>query len=742
MKSKMNFKLKNMLLGLFLVTTIIIAGCATTPGTPGTNNNGVNTVYNQDGIGDAAVKESNFKTAEEYQKFVLDHNSGSTGMNYYARGGGIMMEKAVSMDSAAAPTAASGSGSAGSIDFSGTNNQVAGVDEADMLKTDGTYIYTITDNTVFIVKSYPGKDAEVVSKIKLDNYPTSLFVDGDKLAVIGSVTQFDFLNERGFSRDQGYVFMNIYDIKDRANPKLVKELKFEGQYNDARLVGSQVYLISTFYPQYRIDYPTPLYFEGSVQKEMPVQNIHYFNIPYSNPYLVTANSINLDSMTVDDSQAITVEGYPNIYMSQDNLYITYTEYINEWEIQQKIMMDTILPKLSAEDQKYIEKVKNTDSDILSTYEKQAKILQVVERYASSLPEKERDALTEQVNLAVKKKLEEYKYMEYTIINKLSVSSGKISVEANGKVPGHILNQFSLDEFNGNLRIATTISQRWSSFIDYTATEVAAPDIAVSSGPTGSDVASGKMAVTSIMPPRDSMSQSTNNLYVLNKDLDVIGSIEGLAKGEQIYSVRFMGERAYVVTFKQVDPFFAIDLKNPTSPKVLGTLKIPGFSRYMHPYDDNIIIGIGRDATESGRQEGLKISLFDVTDVSNPKEIAKYVSDAKYAGSTAEWEHKAFLFSKDKNLLVIPVYSYDYENKGNNMNGALVFNITKNAIELRGLIDHSGDNQYGPNVERSLYIEDMLYTKSPYLLRVNALNDLSSVKNVTLSTKESSAIKVY
>jgi len=209
----------------------------------------------------------------------------------------------------------------------------------------------------------------------------------------------------------------------------------------------------------------------------------------------------------------------------------------------------------------------------------------------------------------------------------------------------------------------------------------------------------------------------------------------------------MGERAYVVTFRQIDPFFAIDLKDPFSPKVLGELKIPGFSRYLHPYDENTIIGIGRDATESGRQEGLKISLFDVTDIENPKEVAKYVSEDKYASSTVEWEHKAFLFSKEKSLLVMPIYSYSYDyfdGKENteDMNGALVFKIDKSSITLRGLIDHSGDNKYGPSVERSLYIEDMLYTKSPYLLRINELSDLSSVKNVTLSVKDTSSIPVY
>ena len=189
----------------------------------------------------------------------------------------------------------------------------------------------------------------------------------------------------------------------------------------------------------------------------------------------------------------------------------------------------------------------------------------------------------------------------------------------------------------------------------------------------------------------------------------------------------------MVTFRQVDPFFVIDLSDPANIKELGKLKIPGFSRYLHPYDENTIIGIGREATETGRTQGLKISLFDVSDVGNPKEIAKFATKEQYASSTAEFEHKAFLFSREKELLAIPAYNYDFRDSGNNYNGAMVFKITKDSIELRGIIDHStGQQYYGPLVERSLYIEELLYTKSSGLLRINKIEDLGKVKNIELS----------
>ena len=193
----------------------------------------------------------------------------------------------------------------------------------------------------------------------------------------------------------------------------------------------------------------------------------------------------------------------------------------------------------------------------------------------------------------------------------------------------------------------------------------------------------------------------------------------------------------MVTFRQVDPFFVIDLSDPANIKELGKLKIPGFSRYLHPYDENTIIGLGREATETGRQQGLKISLFDVSDVENPKETAKFAAKEQYASSTAEFEHKAFLFSREKELLAIPAYNYDFRKSGDNYNGAMVFKITKESIELRGIIDHSSGsgNYYSPQVERSLYINELLYTKSEGLLRINKIDDLSKVKNIELTGSE-------
>ena len=402
-------------------------------------------------------------------------------------------------------------------------------------------------------------------------------------------------------------YFNIYDISDRSNPILEKEYKFEGNYFNARMIDDYVYFVTRSSPQFRTNYPTPIIFEGTEARSMPAKNIYYYNIPYRNPQLATIHAINMKDSEEDiNSVAVAVESSQNMYMSQNNIFITYTEIINEYDLMKIIMKELMEPYLTDSDKELIEKIKSTDNDILSQYEKDEKIFRVYETYINYLTEDEQADMQETAEELLKKKLEEYKHLEYTIINKISTDKNKISVESNGKVPGHVINQFSMDEKDNILRIATTISRRWSS-IDYSRTE------------------------------------STNNIYTLDKNMNIIGSLEGLAETESIYSTRFIDDRLYMVTFRQVDPFFVIDLSDPTDIKELGKLKIPGFSRYLHPYDDNTIIGIGQDATATGRTKGLKISLFDVEDVQNPTEVAKYVTEERYASSTALYEHKAFLF---------------------------------------------------------------------------------------------------
>jgi len=217
----------------------------------------------------------------------------------------------------------------------------------------------------------------------------------------------------------------------------------------------------------------------------------------------------------------------------------------------------------------------------------------------------------------------------------------------------------------------------------------------------------------------------------------------------------MGKRMYLVTFVQTDPLFTIDLSDPNNPKVLGELKIPGYSNYLHPYGDDMLIGLGKDtaASEWGgvKTKGIKLSLFDVSDVANPKEVDTYVAGDAGSDSIALSDHKAFLFSKEKELLSIPAtIAEDKDGRGWGQmvfSGALVFRVDKTGFELKGKIDHSDGGKvgiqdcwwgycyYDNNVLRSLYIGDNLYTYSNKYLKANSLDDLKELKNLELKKEK-------
>jgi len=274
----------------------------------------------------------------------------------------------------------------------------------------------------------------------------------------------------------------------------------------------------------------------------------------------------------------------------------------------------------------------------------------------------------------------------TLIYRIRIENEIIKSEARGEVPGSILNQFSMDEYNGYFRLATT------AWIDGT---------------------------------------SQNNVYVLDMNLTMVGTLENIATGETIYSVRFMGDRGYIVTFRQVDPFFAIDLQNPYNPKVLGVLKIPGYSSYLHPYDERHTIGIGKDGS------ALKMSLFDVSNVTHPREIDNYQVSGRWSNSPILSDHKALLFNSSKNLLVMPIITSDYSI----WQGAYVFKVTiQEGIAFRGQITHMENTSdlgyyYYPQpyyVKRSFYIDNVLYTISDKKVMMHNLETLEEINQIELS----------
>jgi uncharacterized secreted protein with C-terminal beta-propeller domain len=287
----------------------------------------------------------------------------------------------------------------------------------------------------------------------------------------------------------------------------------------------------------------------------------------------------------------------------------------------------------------------------------------------------------------------------------------INYVSKGEVPGRLLNQFSMDESGDRFRVATT-SEFW-------------------------------------LP--NSGQNLHNNVYVLNEEMETVGSLEEVAPGESIFSARFIGDRLYLVTFERTDPFFVIDLSKD-KPKVLGELKLPGFSNYLHPYDETHIIGIGRETKENqyGGVEilGVKLALFDVADVRSPKAIDVYEIGGRGTDSEVLYDHKALLFDKSKDVLSIPVsITPGYTEPGSQNQGQYIqpkvwrgfyiFGLDpENGFKLKGKVEHFNDTDdyivYGVQGSRSFYIDDVLYTVTlNNLMKVNNLQDLNEIKQLEL-----------
>lgn len=534
-------------------------------------------------------------------------------------------------------------------DYSKTNTQVQGVDEADIVKTDGTHIYYLANEKLTIINTENASQMKEMSTIEFDETftPEELFFNNDKIIVIGTRFEYDE-REKRIGIDDDYLYPNymdktytsakIYNVKDKTNPTLERTVEVEGSYLTARMIDSNVYIASNKYMYYAYicnmykaselneDDFKPHYLDTATSNETKSIN---FDCIYYIPEFEDTNYLNIVAFNITNNQEANVESYlgagEEIYASKENLYVTKTKYDYE---------------------------KNNKTSIT------------------------------------------------TEIYKFNLNNANCTFAKAGDVPGSVLNQFSMDECNGYFRIATTDSTSWNS------------------------------------------ESNTNNLYVLNENLETIGKIEGLAKGERIYSVRFMGNRAYMVTFVETDPLFVIDLSNPTTPTVLGELKIPGYSKYLHPYDETHLIGIGEDTEvvnygygDRVVTNGMKMAMFDVTDPNNPQELYNVKIGEKGTYSELLYNHKALLFSKEKNIIAFPISITDNDYKVT-FQGAIVYGVSlEKGFELKTKISNSAtdyDRYYSRNrVERIIYIKDTLFTLSNGLIKAVDLNTFETKGSIEL-----------
>lgn len=495
----------------------------------------------------------------------------------------------------ASPQAQAAASNEASRDYSTTNVQVAGVDEADSARTDGNFVYVVANNSVYILNADPN-DARVVYKFSFgaDNYISVAGIylshDGNRLVVLGNqYVPYMYAEKLPYAMGlapyiapsiSGSSFVNVYDVSNKAAPVLARNFTITGNYVNSRMIGNYVYGVfneNAYLINDTVILPTV--YSGGQTTTIEPSEIYYNNLTDTYYSYTTIAGINLmDDAATPSELTIMMGGAGTMYVSANNIYITY-QATNYQIVPLVARSDVTGPEASATSSSNSVMVPPVAISTVSAVSWQG-----------------------------------------TAIYKVHVAEDALTFDARGNVTGNVLNQYSMDESNGYFRIATTS-------YDYVA--------------------------------GDYRSIQQNNLYVLDSSLQVVGKIEDLASGENLHAARFMGDRCYLVTFMNTDPLFVIDLSQPSNPRVLGNLTMPGYSDYLYPYDATHLIGLGKDTVEDSGTgfawyQGLKLSLFDVSDVTAPKEISRFIIGDRGTSSEALSDPKAFLFYPARNLLVLPV----------------------------------------------------------------------------------------
>ncbi len=543
----------------------------------------------------------------------------------------------------------------GSDDYSETNNQVVGVDEMDNVLTDGKYIYTINDEGVKIVLAYTVVDGpDVLSLYKTLEYtnttcdgdhfyPLGMYVDDDYLVVIGNEYTWECkeyddgedkpVEDTGYDYDVYWGASNTLKVLvyDKTNNfELQDEYTMNGYFTGTRKIDNDLYIVTNNY--------IPFYDED----------------------------INID----DYLSRYSVNGVETIASYEDIIYIegsspnSFTTFYGIDLDTKKVDMETVLG-----DSGYNLYVSNENMYLVGAVYFFWPMVDYVD-------------------------VEDPVYETETAIMKIAIDNGEVEYTNTGTVNGYTLNQFSMDEYNGYLRIATT------------------------SGWFGEDV--------------------NNRLYILDEDLNKVAVLEHLGKpGETIKATRFVGDYAYLVTFEQTDPFYVIDLSDPANPAVEGELLIPGFSTYLQPLNENYMLGIGF-GDNSGGTQGLKISIYDITDKANPVIFDEVIFDYSEFGwgySTVTYNHKDLLVSLDKGIIALPFSTYNYNENDfsySYSSGILVYNIDLvDGLTFNGFVSHGvefadEESAYDVYVYKSKFIDDYFYTISNKYVKVSTIEDTETI----------------
>ncbi len=535
----------------------------------------------------------------------------------------------------------------GAPSHTSSNVQVQGVDELDRVKTDGTYLYVATSQSVSIIKAYPANSTSLVSTIGLPDLSVlGITIAPQRLAVIGQ------------SRVNASVDLRLYNVSEPSAPSLLSSIAVGGDYVGARVSQGYFYMVVQ-QPSYAVSG------NGSVTAAYPTieqDGVSSALSPGSTYYTPNKSQISVYTMVLsmsmstgsERSVAVLTGPSSTIYVSASNIYVVYSNFY-QW---------------------YADGI---PGDVFGGAGVVTRVTGAVQQQNST-------------------------------VFRVAYSEGNITMKAVGSFPGGVLNQFSMDEYKGYFRVATSRS-------DY-----------VNGSNTRSD-----------------------DVYVLDQNLSQVGVIRNIAPGENIYSVRFEGDKGYVVTFEQIDPLFTISFANPAKPVILGSLKVSGFSDYLHPFGTDYLIGVGKDAVAAPNGNfawylGLKLSLFHVASDGNSTEVARYMIGDRGTDSPVLNDHLAFTFDTATNTMVIPVdlavvSSSQPPFPGSPppfgqfaWQGVYVFNVSPSGFKLMGTVsqDLPGQSPGTHEIDRTVIIGNVLYTVSQNEVMASDLSSFSTLATVHLS----------
>lgn len=552
--------------------------------------------------------------------------------------------------------------------YSTTNIQTEGVDEGDVVKTDGEYIYIVNDKkpVVNIVKAQ-GKETKKIAKIKIkynkeDVNVKEIYYADNKLIVISGVYEDDVLygiedSVSGVNNGKSITIISVYDITDRSNPKLIKQNTQQGAFDSSKLSGNYVYTIS----------------EANVnitdKKDSCVPEINEKPMDYSKIYLpnkiddcgytvITVMDINNPDKFYD--QTAIAGNVQNVYVSENNIYLIDDKY-EEIDISDTKKGKNILKK------KNIGKLQESKKNLSAK-----EIKKVKKTYGG---EYDWSKVTET------RKIGYFKSQIKTNIVKYSYKDGKLNFVNENSVEGYVDSNLSFDEKAGCLRFVSS-----NSTSSYAGERTVLKD------------GKGKIISENIVNTNDyekyyEEEVLDNNVYVLDENLKEVASIKGLAKNESVYAVRYLGNYGYFVTYENTDPLFTVDFSDMKNPKIVGKLKLPGYSDYLHFYDENSMLGLGME-----NDKYLKFEMYNVSN-GKAKQISKKVLK-RYMDSDALHEYKSIIVDKEKNLIG---FNATLSN-GNYDDVYVLYRFENNKFKKLAEISLSGESY----AVRGLYIDNYFY----------------------------------